>query len=584
MYNVRILLWICGLLGLFLSACVEKRDLKENVLVVHLNVNPKSLHVTNDQTGAKHFIFTVTHQPLYQIDLRTMKPTPILLEGLPKVSEDGLHYHFKLKDYVTWDDGSRLTAKDVDFTLKVYLSKLTNNPNVREVYRGVIDKLTLDESDPLAFTVKMRAEHIANPTIFGEMYIMQQSIWDKNLVLDQLSYDNIFDHNYQAPPTVMAWFNQFNDKKNGTTVNKISGLGPYKMVEWNDQAIICERKTNWWGDSDTSLYNQNNPDKIIFRIIQGIDPAINALRRGQIDFSHRMGSASVKRLEHSSFFKENYDYQYVGQFAYSFVCLNTKPDGVKQKKFFDDKKVRKALAHLTPVDEIIEVFLEGNGERQCANIMPAKPYYNHDLKPIEYDIEAAEKLLDEAGWKDTDNDHIRDKVIDGVKTPFKFKLSYINAEPYSDMALMIINSYKKAGIQVEGDGKDIQNLIRSAQMHEFDAFLASLVGDAKYDDPSQLWKSESWANHGFNFSGFGNAQTDSLIDHINRQTDPDQYAKAIKNFQSILHEELPFIFMYQQNKYVVLHQRFSHDGFFAEKPGAVLQAFSLNGHTNKSIE
>ncbi len=578
------LLWIGVVIGFFLSACVEKRDLKENVLIVHLNVDPKSLHVTNDQTGAKQFIFSITHKPLYQIDLRTMEPIPLLLESMPAVSEDGLNYHFKLKKGVTWDDGSQLTAKDVDFTLKVNLCNFTNNPNVRAVYRGVIESLTLDETDPLAFTVKMRDLHINNPTVFSEMYIIQQALWDPNSIIDGVSYEEIFSDKYEASPSIMAWFNGFNDKKNGTSLDKIAGLGPYKMVEWNDQAIICEKKSNWWGDQDTSLYNKNNPDKIIFRIIQSLDPAINALRRGQIDYTHKMGAASIKRLEHSSFFRENYDYQFVGQFAYSFICLNNKPDGIKQKKIFVDKRVRKAMAHLTPVDEIIEVFLEGNGERQCANVMPAKPYYNTDLKPIEYDIEAAEKLLDETGWKDTDGDHIRDKMIDGVKTPLEFKLSYINAEPYTDMALMIIGSFKKAGVNVIADGKDIQSLIRSAQMHEYDAFIASLIGDAKYDDPSQLWKSESWANHGFNFSGFGNASTDSLIDHINRQTNPENYAKAIKEFQSLLYEELPFIFMYQQNKYVTLHKRFSHDGYYAEKPGAILQGFTLKGSTNKSIE
>ena len=91
-----------------------------------------------------------------------------------------------------------------------------------------------------------------------------------------------------------------------------------------------------------------------------------------------------------------------------------KPDGIKNKPFFVDQKVRRAMAYLTPVDEIIEVMVHGKASRQAAQISHLKSSYNDTLKLIPLDIEKAKELT-EAGWVDSDGDNIRDKVINGEK-------------------------------------------------------------------------------------------------------------------------------------------------------------------------
>ncbi|MCB0410519.1 MAG: hypothetical protein KDD29_09895, partial [Flavobacteriales bacterium] len=58
--------------------------------------------------------------------------------------------------------------------------------------------------------------------------------------------------------------------------------------------------------------------------------------------------------------------------SYSYIGLNMKPDGVEFKPYFTDKKVRRAIAHLVPVDEIIDVIVQGKAIRQIANISPLK--------------------------------------------------------------------------------------------------------------------------------------------------------------------------------------------------------------------
>ena len=60
-----------------------------------------------------------------------------------------------------------------------------------------------------------------------------------------------------------------------------------------------------------------------------------------------------------------------------------KPDGIKHKPFFVDKKVRRAVAYMIPIDEIIEVMMHGKANRQASNVSPLKKTYNDTLKLIQ---------------------------------------------------------------------------------------------------------------------------------------------------------------------------------------------------------
>ena len=62
-------------------------------------------------------------------------------------------YHYELRDDVRWDDGSELTAKDIEFTTKLQLCPLTDNANVRGNYSSVIKDIILYPNEPKKFTM-----------------------------------------------------------------------------------------------------------------------------------------------------------------------------------------------------------------------------------------------------------------------------------------------------------------------------------------------------------------------------------------------------------------------------------------------
>ena len=559
-----------------LSACVDNRDLSKNIVIAHISSNPDGLHPFNDNSVMRSFIFEHTQKTLVKLDLESLEYMPSLVKTLPKISEDGLRYHYELRDDVKWEDGSELTADDVVFTAKLQICPLTDNANVRGNYSSVIKNVILDPDNPKKFTMVAFGKNVTNANIFSEVYIQQKSNWDPEGVLDDLTFEEIHNPNFKEKKEWSDWFNAFNHGDNRYQPERLVGLGPYQISEWETGSyIIAKKKENWWGDNDTLIYNQNYPEEIIFKIITDDASVFLSLKSQELDATNRVGTSKLFKLQKHEYFNENYHSDFLNQYSYYYAGLNTRPDGIKRKKFFTDVKVRRAMAHLVPVDEIIEVLLHGEGSRQVAQLSNLKKNYNDTLKLIELDVEKAKKLLDEAGWIDTDDDNVRDKMVNGEKLQLSFELSYMSGAASKETALMIKESMWRAGVEVNPNPMDFTLFYKNAQEHDFDMMLGGWGGSASYSNPYQLWHTSSWANKGSNFCGFGDAFSDSLIDAANAAIDSEEHRHAIWQLQAKIYEDQPYVFMYSPKRKIVIHKRFDNANMYYEKPGFVLHNFKL---------
>lgn len=559
-----------------LSACVDNRDLSKNIVVAHISSNPDGLHPFNDNSVMRSFIFEHTQKTLIKLDLESLEYKPSLVKMLPEISEDGLRYHYELRDDVRWEDGSELTAEDVVFTAKLQICPLTDNANVRGNYSSVIKNIILYPDNPKKFTMVAFGKNVTNANIFSEVYIQQKSHWDSLGVLDDLTFEDIHNPNFKEKKEWSDWFNAFNHGDNRYQPERLVGLGPYQISEWETGSyIIAKKKENWWGDKDTSIYNQNYPEEIIFKIITDDASVFLSLKSQELDATNRVGTSKLFKLQKHDYFNENYHSDFLNQYSYYYAGLNTRPDGIKRKKFFTDIKVRRAMAHLVPVDEIIEVLLHGEGSRQVAQLSNLKKNYNDTLKLIELDVEKAKQLLDEAGWVDTDDNNIRDKMVNGEKLQLSFELSYMSSAASKETALMIKESMWRAGVEVNPNPMDFTLFYKNAQEHDFDMMLGGWGGSASYSNPYQLWHTSSWANKGSNFCGFGDAFSDSLIDAANAAIDLEEHRHAIWQLQAKIYEDQPYVFMYSPKRKIVIHKRFDNANMYYEKPGFVLHNFKL---------
>lgn len=559
-----------------LQACVEKRDLTQNTVIAHISANPDGLHAFNNNSAIRSYVFNYTQQTLITLDLDSQVTVPMLIKSLPTVSEDGLEYTYELIDEAKWDDGSPLTVDDVIFSTKLMLCPLTNNTQIRGIYSSVIDSIRKHPEDANKFIVRTKILHVNNAEIYGGIYIQQKSFWDPEGLLNNLTFQQIHSENFDAPENIVDWFNAFNNADNSYQPEKLVGLGPYKVTEFVvGSHITIERKKNWYGENSKAVFNQNYPEKIIFKIIK--DPAASylAVKNQQIDVSTGIGTSKLMKLQNIDYFNESYHSDFVEAYGYNYMGLNTKPDGVEFKPFFTDKKVRRAIAHLVPVEEIIDVILRGKGVRQVTNISSSSKYINTDLAPIDFNVEKAKKMLDEAGWIDTDGNNIRDKVVNGEKLQFSFKLSYLGGAASKEVVLMIKEAMYQAGIDVVPFPMDFSLLYKNAGDHKFDAMMGGWSTGSSYSDPVQLWHTESWANKGSNFCGFGDAESDSLIHLANTSLDYDKHLDAVKKLQAKIYDEQPYVFLYSGMRKCVIHKRFGNANFYKERPGVILNNLIL---------
>ena len=568
-------------LTLFISSilvsCVKERDLSQNTVIAHITAQPDGLHPYNNNSVMRSYVFSYTQKTLLTLDLASLDYIPDLLKNLPTSSVDNKTFYFELKDKIRWDDGTQLTADDVSFSAKIMLCHLTNNSQIRPIYNSVIESVEVDSNNPLKFNMRALDVNWTAKTILGGIYIQQKSYWDPNGVLDNISFKEILSKTFKETDEISNWFNNFNHADNGFQPENLKGLGAYAVSEWEpSQYITLSKKENWWGAKDSSIYNKAFPDKIIFKVIKEDASSYLALKNQEIDVTTNIGTVKLMKLRERDYFNNNYDSDFLNRYGISYIGLNMKPDGIKQKPFFVDKRVRRAIAYMVPIDEIIEVMMHGKATRQSSSVSPLKKIYNDTLDLIPLDIEKAKQLLDEEGWVDTDGDNIRDKKINGVKTPFSFKFSYMSSPTSTEIVLMMKESMYRAGVVAEPTPMDFSLFYKNAGDHKFDAMLAGWGSSAAYSNPMQLWHTSSWANKGSNFCGFGDAESDAFIEEANNTLDYKTHRNALLKLQARIYEDQPYVFLYCSKRKFAMHKRFDNRNMFFEFPGVIINNLRLN--------
>jgi peptide/nickel transport system substrate-binding protein len=175
------------------------------------------------------------------------------------------------------------------------------------------------------------------------------------------------------------------------------GTGPYILKEWvPDQRMVLERNPNYWGKLDS------NVTQIVYNPIKSDATRMAALLSGEVDFVLDPTPQDLPRLRNNANLKviDGVENRTI------FFGMDQHRDelpgsNVKGKNPLKDVRVRKALYQAIDIDTIHRVTMRGLSQPTGALVAPQVAGWSESVhKRYPYDVEAAKRLLAEAGYKD----------------------------------------------------------------------------------------------------------------------------------------------------------------------------------------
>ena len=209
----------------------------------------------------------------------------------------------------------------------------------------------------------------------------------------------------------------------------VIGTGPFTIERYvPGERVVLRRNPNYWM-TDAEGNSLPYLDSIVHLLVEDLDDELALFEAGETDLHGVTGGeyAGLKPLEEEG----NFVIHRRGpSFGTTFLVLNMNPGSSAESgapyvapeklAWFSNQQFRHALAHSIDKERIVAEVMDGIGYPQWAAISPAAgDFHNPDVRKYEYDVEAANDILDGLGWTDGDGDGVRE---DGEGNPIEFSL------------------------------------------------------------------------------------------------------------------------------------------------------------------
>ena len=459
-------------------------------------------------------IFELVYDSMYELNLDGSFSLA-LAESVDR-SDDGLVYTYKLHKGVKFSDGKPLTAKDVVFSYDFY--KAHEDFPYMNSYTAYIEKTEALDDYTVAVTLSEAIPNIESQLVF--MYILPEHIWA--------------EHAEGAAAT---------EFENVAMV----GSGPFQMVEYKQNEFV-HLKAN-----KNHFLHPPKVDEIIFQTFESQDVLVQAIKSGQVDMITEMPATAVDVLTGDPNIKVVTGAPFapgVSDIIFNQVdpanCPTDDGGVCTGHPALRDRNVRLALAYATDKQKLIDVVLLGYGTPGLTLIPDGLGvWYNDKIKDYSYDVAEANRILDEAGYKDTDNDGIREMPDGSQSLTFRMQWPSDSIDA-PRLAEMLSEMWLEVGVKTELAAVDPDALTAvCCPAYDFDIILWGWGSDP---DPNLLLGVHTTAEipTGYNETGYSNPEFDALYDQQATELDLQARIALVHKMQQIVFDDVVYIIPYYE--------------------------------------
>ena len=321
------------------------------------------------------------------------------------ISEDGTDYTFKLRNDVTFHDGTPFNAEAVKYS-----------------FDRIVDPET----------------KAANALALVQNYESTEIINDYEVVIHLSAPNAAFLSNISQTLLSIVSPTAAEELGEKFALNPVgTGLFKFESYKENAEIKLVRNDAYNWGPATSENKGAAHIDRVTFKIVPEEATRVGGVQSGQIDVAETIPPQNIASLEGSN----------------SVVIYKQDTIGLPFTLFFNqtnepynDVNVRRALLYGVDVDTIVKTLYLGHYTRSWGPLTPGIYGYDESLENSwEYDVEKANQLLDDAGFT-VGTDGIRER--DGKRLTLNYVDGAPNREKRNDIAVIIQQQLKKIGVDV----------------------------------------------------------------------------------------------------------------------------------------
>ena len=477
----------------------------------YLHSDPKTFNPALVADPDSETIRYLTGGVLVRLNRQTQQLEPELATAW-KVSKDGKTITFQLRQGVRFSDGTPFGAQDVQFTMTVLMDPMLHSPT-GDAFRSGQGKISAAILTPDRISLTFPAPVAGLEKLFDQVAIMSAS----------------------SPKKEMAV------------------LGPFYVAEYKPGAYVAlHRNPNYWKHDDAGralpyldavkLEIQSNRDIEMLKFSRNEIHLINAMDADYFDRLARLAPDKVRDAGPSL----DSEMMWFNQASEASIASY-------KLEWFRSRNFRQAVSLSINRDDLCKVVYGGHAIPARGPVSPANKYwFNSQLPQARFDQEDALRLLQEDGFRLVDG-----KLVDRGGHPVQFSI-ITNAGNRSRerMVSMIQADLRAIGMQVNVVTLDFPSLIqRISKAFNYEAAMLGLTNvELDPNEQMNVWLSSSdqhqWNPRQSAPATSWEAEIDRLMLVQASAMDDKTRKRAFDRVQEIVADELPFIYLVNQNALV----------------------------------